>query len=370
MEGPPLEICGALAASVGGAIRKFAGRLGGALTGGALAWATGALSGVRAAGAVALLAGSRIVPHRPQKRKLLELTSPHLGQITGVLRIFLFLSVTPKEPHSLESEVRVSPECEFRFHIRILSLLYMPMAKAPKKAPAVVKTYSAPLEHLRSGLGWVIAYLPFDAAGVWGSRGRLKVRGEINGFAFRTSLFPTRDGRHFLLINKRMQKGAHAVAATVARFRLEPDTEERMVTIPAELKRVLAEDRSFLRWYDRLNYSTRKWIADWIGNVKSAAARVRRAEQVAEQLLSTMEAERELPPMLQLAFARNPRAREGWEQMSASRRRGHLIAIFYYRTPESRARRLSKTIEEAAALAERKAIKSEDQEVIRSRRDH
>jgi hypothetical protein len=54
--------------------------------------------------------------------------------------------------------------------------------------------------------------------------------------------------------------------------------------------------------------------------------------------------------------------------MSASRRRGQLLAIFYYRSPEARARRLSKIVEEAAALAEKKAIKAEDQE--RSRRDH
>jgi uncharacterized protein YdeI (YjbR/CyaY-like superfamily) len=230
--------------------------------------------------------------------------------------------------------------------------LYSPMAKTSKKR-TIVKSYSAPLEHLRSGLGWVVAYLPFDAASVWGGRGRLKVKGEINGFAFRTSLFPTRDGRHFLLINKRMQKGAQAFAGNKARFRLEPDLEERTVTVPPELKRVLAEDRSLLRWFDKLNYSTRKWIVDWMTNVKSVEARVRRAEQVAEQLLSTMEAERELPPMMQLAFARNPRAREGWEQMSALRRRGQLLAIFYYRTPDSRARRLAKVVDEAAALADK-----------------
>ena len=41
--------------------------------------------------------------------------------------------------------------------------------------------------------------------------------------------------------------------------------------------------------------------------------------------------------------------------MSASRRRGQLLAIFYYRTPEARARRLAKVVEEAAALAEKKA---------------
>ena len=142
-----------------------------------------------------------------------------------------------------------------------------------------------------------------------------------------------------------------------ASFRLEPDTEERTVTIPAELTRVLAEDRAVLRWFEKLNYSIRKWIVDWITDVKSADARVRRSEQVAEQLMSTMDAERELPPILQLAFARNPRALEGWEQMSAVRRRGQLLAIFYYRTPESRARRLSKVIEESAALAEKKADK-------------
>jgi len=225
------------------------------------------------------------------------------------------------------------------------------MAKSQKTSKPVVKSFSAPLEHLRSGLGWVVAYLPFDAASVWGSRGRPKVKGEINGFAFRTSLFPTRDGRHFLLINKRMQKGGRAVVGAIARFRLEPDTQERTVKIPAELKRVLAEDRSVLRWFDKLNYSIRKWIVDWITNVKSAEARVRRSEQVAEQLISTMEAEHEL----QLAFARTPRAREGWELMSASRRRGQLLAIFYYRTPEARARRLAKVVEEAAALAEKKA---------------
>ncbi len=230
------------------------------------------------------------------------------------------------------------------------------MAKHPKNQKPIVKTYSAPLERLRSGLGWVIAYLPFDAASVWGS-GRPKVKGEINGFAFRTSLFPTRDGRHFLLINKRMQKGAHAFEGTVARFRLEPDTDERTVTIPAELKRVFSQERPLLRCFDKLNYSTRKWIADWVSGVKSADARVRRSEQVAEQLLSTIEAERELPPMIQLAFARNPRAREGWEQMSNTARRGQLLAIFYYRTPESRARRLSKVVEAAAAFAEKKADK-------------
>jgi uncharacterized protein YdeI (YjbR/CyaY-like superfamily) len=221
----------------------------------------------------------------------------------------------------------------------------------------VKKSFRATLERLRSNLGWVIIWIPFNVQKTWGTRGRLRVRGAINGFAFRTSLFPTRKGEHFLLVNKKMQAGGHASEGTAAEFFLEPDTEERVVAVPAELKRILAEDKSFRRWFDGLNYSIRKWLADWITQPKSAASRLRRAEQVAEQLLSTMEAESELPPALKLAFAGDPRALEGWNLMSPTHRRGQLIAIFYYRSPDARARRIAKVVEEAIARAEKESNK-------------
>lgn len=229
----------------------------------------------------------------------------------------------------------------------------MPKASKAKPTPAV-KRFEARLERMRSRLNWIIIHVPFDAAKIWGLPGQIKVKGEINGFAFRTSLFPTREGRHILLVNKRMQKGARAAEGAVARFQIELDSEERTVTIPDELKRILSripsEDRALRRWYDELNHSARNDIAKWITEPKSAEARVRRAEQIAERLLAVMEAERELPPILQVAFARHPHAREGWDGMSASRRRMHLFGIFYYRTPDARARRIDKMLDDATAL--------------------
>ena len=219
------------------------------------------------------------------------------------------------------------------------------------------KSFQARLERIDSPLKWVMIRIPFDAAKIWGKRGQLKVKGEINGFAFRTSLFPRRNGGHMMLVNKRMQRGAGAGPGSVAQFRLEPDTEERIITAPVELKRALAEDRSLRRWFDKLNYSMRKYIADWIAEVKSAEARTRRAEQIAERLLATMEAERELPPILQIAFAHNPQAREGWERMSPARRRGHLLGIFYYRNPEARGRRVEKALQDALEFAQKTTAK-------------
>jgi len=222
------------------------------------------------------------------------------------------------------------------------------MPPAPK---AVAKSFNATLERMQSNLGWVIIRIPFDISKVWGVRGRLRVKGEINGFPFRTALFPTGKGYHFLLVNKRMQAGADARAGSTASFRLEPDLEVRKATVPMELQRALSKDRSLRSWFDQLSYSIRKWITDWIAQPKSAEARVRRAEQIAERLLAAMEAERELPPILKAAFARDPRAFEGWQRMSPTQRRHNLLSIFYYRSPEARDRRIAKMLEEAAARA-------------------
>lgn len=216
------------------------------------------------------------------------------------------------------------------------------------------RSFTAVLEHTRSRLNWTIIRLPFDAAKVFGLRGQIKVRGTINGFPFRTTLFPTGQGGHILLVNKRMQKGARVAAGRSAQFEIELDAEKRVLEIPERLERILAQNRAFQRWYELLNSSTRNQVTKWIKEPVSAEARERRCDQIAERLLETMEAERELPPLIRVALARDSQAREGWEMMSPARRRSHLLGIFYYRTPEGRANRLSKALQDATAIAQRK----------------
>jgi uncharacterized protein YdeI (YjbR/CyaY-like superfamily) len=223
-----------------------------------------------------------------------------------------------------------------------------------RNSKLIAKSFKATLERIPSRLAWTIIRIPFDVGTIWGSRGQLRVTGEINGFPFRTSLFPVGGGKHILLVNKRMQKGAAVGQGMEAQFRLEPDLEKRVAIVPEDLKRFLKEDTYLRAWFEKLNYSTRTEIGKWIMQVKSPEARVRRAEQMAERLLAVMDAECELPPLLQLAFARDTRALEGWKHMSPTHRRRHLFAIFYYRTPEARERRIEKTLQEASAIAERK----------------
>ena len=222
----------------------------------------------------------------------------------------------------------------------------------PNRNAVGARRFKARIERLPSRLNWTIIRVPFDASRVYGMRGQINVKGTINGFPFRTCLFPSKGGGHILLVNKRMQKGAGVRAGAVAEFGLEADSEKRVSKTPDSLQRILAEDRAFARWYEGLNQSTKNDIAKWVSDPKTDAARERRSEQMAERLLTVMDAERELPPILQVAFARNPQARIGWERMSAVRRRSHLFGIFYYRTPEGRARRVGKMMEEAVGKSE------------------
>jgi uncharacterized protein YdeI (YjbR/CyaY-like superfamily) len=228
-------------------------------------------------------------------------------------------------------------------------------------SPSAAKSFIAVLEPDRTRLNWVIARIPFDVAKTWPQRRGLRVRGEISpgnsktgGFAFRTSLFRATSGDgHFLLVNKKMQAAAQATVGSRVRIRLEPDLEEREAVTPPELARALKGDRRLPKWFAGMSYSHRKEIGDWVAEPKNAELRLKRAEQMAERMLLTLEGETEPPPILHAAFLRQPLALKGWEAMTPTQRRNHLLGIFYYQTADARERRAAKAVEEALRVARR-----------------
>ena len=220
------------------------------------------------------------------------------------------------------------------------------------------KSFTAVLEPLRNGLGWVIARIPFDVAKTWPGRKGLRVRGEMEGLAIKTTLMAGGpDGKHFLLVNRKMQAAARVTVGSKVRICLEPDLEERPALVPPELEKALKGDRRLRKWFDGLGTARRRDVGKWVMEPKSAESRERRAEQMAEWLLLAMEGETETPPILKAAFLRQPLAREGWEAMTKAQRRSHLLGIFHYRGAEARERRAAKAVEEAVRLAKRGSTK-------------
>lgn len=216
------------------------------------------------------------------------------------------------------------------------------------------------LEGRNSPLNWVVARVPFDVQKAWPNRKRLRVRGTVNGFAFRTSLFPYPasagpGGGYMVLVNKKMQAGAGANRGDRVRITLEPDLEERKAAMPAELARALKGEPGLRKWFDGLSEYTRRMFGALVDEIKSPEARQSQAERIAERLMLTMEGELETPPILKAAFARQPMAEAGWKAMTETQRRGHLLGIFYYEGVETRERRAAKAVEDALKAAKKRS---------------
>jgi uncharacterized protein YdeI (YjbR/CyaY-like superfamily) len=210
------------------------------------------------------------------------------------------------------------------------------------------KRFRAVLEPLGGGLGWVVARVPFDVGTAWTKLVRLRVKVEAGGEIFRTSLFAdSAHGGHFVLVNKKMQKAAGVHVGQMIDLAVEPDLDEREAWVPEELAKLLRSEKALAKWYAKLSEATRREIAKYIDGAKGAVGRQHRAEHMAERLMLTMEGEKELPPVLQLAFRRTPAAQKGWDAMTQVQRRGHLLGVFYYRSPEAREKRVAKLVKDA-----------------------
>lgn len=221
-------------------------------------------------------------------------------------------------------------------------------------------SFEAVLEPLELAVRAVIARVPFDPVKVWPVCNKLRVKGTIRAanqaaeaLPFCTSLLGSQNRGYFLLVTGKMRKAAHLAAGALVEIVLEPDLDGRAATPPPELAKLLRSDRTVKKWFETLNYSTRKYIADAIVESKSAEVRIRRAERWMERIMLIMEGEEFPPPILQVAFRRQPLARKGWEALTPNQRRLSLLGIFSCQSPEAQAKRVERVVADAIHAANR-----------------
>src|SRR5262245_35895666 len=76
--------------------------------------------------------------------------------------------------------------------------------------------------------------VPFNVKSAWG-KGRVPVRGSVNGIPFRTTV-GRMAGKYCFCVNATMRAGAGVGVGDTARFVLEPDPVPRTIEIPSELR--------------------------------------------------------------------------------------------------------------------------------------
>jgi hypothetical protein len=124
---------------------------------------------------------------------------------------------------------------------------------------------------------------PFDVVETYGTRGRVAIRGTINGFPFRSSLMPM-DGRHMMPVRKSLRDGAGVNPGDTVSVVMERDEAERTVEVPAVLKKELAKNKTAQANWEKLSFTSQKEIARSITGAKKEETLVRRLAKAVDIL--------------------------------------------------------------------------------------
>ncbi len=126
---------------------------------------------------------------------------------------------------------------------------------------------------------------PIDVEQTFGTRGRVPVRGTINGFPFRSSLMPM-GGCHMMPVNKTLCEGAGVKPGDLVDIVMERDEQERTVEPPAELQRELKKSKKARERWESLSFTHKKEMANSIIGAKQEETKQRRLAKVLQVLQS------------------------------------------------------------------------------------
>lgn len=127
------------------------------------------------------------------------------------------------------------------------------------------------------------AQMEFDSVTAFDAKGRVPVKGTINGFAFKGTLMPY-GGKHLLTVNKALQAGAKAKAGDKVEIVIERDDAPRTVEAPSDLAAALRKNKAAQSAWDKLAYSHKREYVEAIEEAKKPETRARRIAVAVEQL--------------------------------------------------------------------------------------
>ena len=124
---------------------------------------------------------------------------------------------------------------------------------------------------------------PFDVVAVFERKGRVPVKGTINGFPFRSSLMNMGDG-HMMVVNAQLRAGAKCKAGDIVTVLLQLDEDKRTVAVPAWLKKIIAGDPKAKEFWPKLSFTHQKEYVREIEGAKKPETRDKRVAAVMEAL--------------------------------------------------------------------------------------
>ncbi len=125
--------------------------------------------------------------------------------------------------------------------------------------------------------------VPPDVVEALGAGKRAKVLVTINGYSYRSSVAPY-NGVYMLPLSAEHRTGAGVSAGDDVDVEIVVDTEERVVTPPADLAAALDADPAARKAFDALSYSNQRRHVLSVEGAKTAETRARRVAKVVAEL--------------------------------------------------------------------------------------
>jgi uncharacterized protein YdeI (YjbR/CyaY-like superfamily) len=124
---------------------------------------------------------------------------------------------------------------------------------------------------------------PFDVGKVFGRKGRVPVKGTINGFPFRSSLMNMGEG-HMMVVNAEIRQGADCRAGDTVEVAMELDEEKRTVAVPAYLRKIINADPKAKEAWPKLSFTRQKEYVRAIEQAKLVETREKRIARILQAL--------------------------------------------------------------------------------------
>ena len=134
-----------------------------------------------------------------------------------------------------------------------------------------------------AGGGGAFVEVPFDVEATFGSK-RPKVRAIIAGVPYRGILTRMGTDCHILGIRKDIREQIGKTFGDEVTITVEPDTEPRIIEIPAELKKTFKADKEAKAFFEKLSYTHQKEYVTWIDEAKREETRQNRIAKTVEML--------------------------------------------------------------------------------------
>ena len=134
-------------------------------------------------------------------------------------------------------------------------------------------TFTATIQN--AGGGGAFVEVPFDVEKAFGSK-KPKVRAMIEGVPYRGTLVRMGTECHLLLVLKSIREQVGKTFGDEIKVSVELDVEERVVTVPAELKRLFKSDKEAKSTFEKLSYTHQREYVTWINEAKREETRQNR----------------------------------------------------------------------------------------------